>query len=235
MPGSVEEHRVQLTLDASDVVSGAKQAQKAIDGIAQSSDQAGERSEDGLSQLLGPLAQISKQLSQLGRSMVELTGISRQNGVALLDLGNQLTKIGTQAVKTGQETRNVGKALKDTEAEVLDFGAASVRSNERVAQLDQELKNLEQHKKALEQNGLGLGFADYDQTLARMQQIKASLKEYRASLLQPVTAQVNAGEASNLSTQLRQAKANLASLERSGFGLGNDNYDRQYLEVQRLT
>lgn len=228
----VEELKVGMSLDASGVESGAKRAEKALEDVADAAEKSGERSASGISEVSKAVDAASKaliaQIQQISAKLSAVNETVRQNGQAVTDVVGRLSAVNTTAKQAANGTKEVDDAMKA-------LGLSAQVSDRRMAEITEEMQTLADQKRVMESQGYGLGFADYDRIVRRMNELKEVQAEYRRNLSQPMTVNVDTSRVTNLSAQLRQAQEDLKSLAGAGFGFGDANYDAKYQEVLRLT
>ena len=82
-------------------------------------------------------------------------------------------------------------ALAEAENQLLDINHSAETSNQYIVELSHELAALKQRQKELNNAGLGLGFQEYDDTVAKIAGISAQLKDYQKNLQSAGTAGVD--------------------------------------------
>ena len=228
----IEELKVGMSLDASGVESGAQRAEKALEGVADTAEQSGERSASGISEINRAILEASRmvtaQMKEISRQLGTATQSIQQTGQAVSGIGERLTSAGAASKKAAQGTKEVDDAMQA-------LGLSAQISDRRMAEINEEMQTLADQKRVMESQGYGLGFADYDRIIQRMNELKTVQAEYRKGLTQPAIVNVDTSRVTNLSAQLKQAQDDLRSLASAGFGFGDTNYDEQYQEVLRLT
>lgn len=228
----VDELKVGMSLDASGVESGAQRAEKALEGVADTAEKSGERSASGISEINRAILEASRmvaaQMKQISTQLSEANVAIQQNGRAISDITGSIAALNTAGKQAAQGTKGADDAMKA-------LGLSAQISSRRMAMINEEMQTLTDQKRVMENQGYGLGYADYDRIIQRMNELKEVQAEYRRNLTQPTTVNVDTSQVTNLSAQLKQAQQDLKSLANAGFGFGNENYDIQYQEVVRLT
>ncbi len=228
----VDELKVGMSLDASGVESGAQRAEKALEGVADTAEKSGERSASGISEINRAILEASRmvaaQMKQISTQLSEANVAIQQNGRAISDITGSIAALNTAGKQAAQGTKGADDAMKA-------LGLSAQISSRRMAMINEEMQTLTDQKRVMEKQGYGLGYADYDRIIQRMNELKAVQAEYRKGLTQPIMVNVDTSKMDSLSAQLRQAQDDLISLANAGFGFGNENYDIQYQEIVRLT
>ena len=224
----IEELKVGMSLDASGVESGAQRAEKALEGVADTAEQSGERSASGISEINRAILEASRmvtaQMKEISQQLGTATQSIQQTGQVVSGIGERMASAGAASKKAAQGTKEVENAMQA-------LGLSAQVSDRRMAEINEEMQTLADQKRVMESQGYGLGFADYDRIIQRMNELKEVQAEYRRNLTQPATVNVDTSQVTNLSAQLKQAQQDLKSLANVGFGFGDANYDEQYQEA----
>lgn len=134
----------------------------------------------------------------------------------------RLQGLQTEAGATGGRLASAQDKVTELSEELKTIADSATVANEEIVALQKELKQLKTRKSDLESAGVGLGYQEYDQTLARIQEIKTALKEYETQVSNSVNT--SSRKYIELSDSLLELQEKQNSL---GLGFGNrDEYNK---------
>lgn len=111
------------------------------------------------------------------------------------------------------------------------------KADEDIIKLAQNLEKLKERQKELEDAGLGLGYAEYDDNATAIREAEQKLKAYRESLQTKETrksAKVSDSGIADTIRQLQELKARQQALEDAGVGLGHEEYDQNVTAIRKM-
>lgn len=127
-----------------------------------------------------------------------------------------------EAGATGGRLASAQDKVTELSEELKTIADSATVANEEIVALQKELKQLKTRKSDFESAGVGLGYQEYDQTLARIQEIKTALKEYETQVSNSVNT--SSRKYIELSDSLLELQEKQNSL---GLGFGNrDEYNK---------
>lgn len=150
----------------------------------------------------GISAENAQKMQELIQQLAEADAKSDQLKASLSELGLKPT-LADNLIRTAQEMltaeRNVDRlkdSIRQTNEQITqtqadsagarqgleDIGNSARVSSQYIIDLRDELAELNKRKQDLEAAGVGLGFQEYDDTVARIQEINAELKDYQNGL-----------------------------------------------------
>lgn len=120
-------------------------------------------------------------------------------------------------------------------------------SNERIVSLNKELEALKDRQADLTKAGVGAGYQEFDRNAARIAEIRRAIREYQKEMSKPVTpagdlynteaakeAEVSNQHIVDLNRELLELKQKQAALEKSGIGLGHQEYDQNAARIAEI-
>lgn len=114
-----------------------------------------------------------------------------------------------EAGATGGRLASAQDKVTELSEELKTIADSATVANEEIVALQKELKQLKTRKSGLEAAGVGLGYEEYDQLIARIQQVNEALKEYRKKL------QEGGSEENAAAGRLENLRAVMGRLSRS--------------------
>lgn len=120
-------------------------------------------------------------------------------------------------------------------------------SNERIVNLNKELEALKDRQADLTKAGVGAGYQEFDRNAARITEIRRAIREYQKEMSKPVTpagdlynnegakeAEVSNQHIVDLNRELLELKKKQAALEKSGAGLGYQEYEQNAARISEI-
>lgn len=120
-------------------------------------------------------------------------------------------------------------------------------SNEKIVSLNKELKALKDRQTDLTKAGVGAGYQEFDRNAARIMEIKRAIREYQKEMSKPVApaeglynnealrdAEVSNQHIVDLNRELLELKRKQAALEKSGAGLGYQEYEQNASRISEI-
>lgn len=120
-------------------------------------------------------------------------------------------------------------------------------SNEKIVILNKELKALKDRQDDLTKAGVGAGYQEFDRNAARIMEIKRAIREYQKEMSKPVApaeglynnealrdAEVSNQHIVDLNRELLELKRKQAALEKSGAGLGYQEYEQNASRISEI-
>lgn len=120
-------------------------------------------------------------------------------------------------------------------------------SNERIVRLNKELEALKDRQADLTKAGVGAGYQEFDRNAARIMEIKRAIREYQKEMSKPVVpaedlynnealrdAEVSNQHIVDLNRELLELKQKQAALEKSGAGLGYQEYEQNASRISEI-
>lgn len=120
-------------------------------------------------------------------------------------------------------------------------------SNERIVNLNKELEALKDRQADLAKAGVGAGYQEFDRNAARITEIRRAIREYQKEMSKPVTpagdlyntegakeAEVSNQHIVDLNRELLELKKKQAALEKSGAGLGYQEYEQNAARISEI-
>lgn len=121
----------------------------------------------------------------------------------------RLQGLQTEAGATGGRLASAQNAAAQLSERLRDIAGSASVADQHIIDLQKELEQLKARKSDLEAAGVGLGYEEYDQLIARIQQVNEALKEYRKNL------QEGGGEENAAAGRLENLRAVMGRLSRS--------------------
>jgi len=142
--------------------------------------------DDGGLQELADNAHVADEyIDGLNQELVRLKAQKKEMESAGLGLGIQeYDEVVTRIAEINRELKGYKDALTSIpEEDVFEETAESAEiANQHIVELNEELSNLKEKQKELSEQGIGLGFQEYDKNSSRISEITKELKEYQKAL-----------------------------------------------------
>ncbi len=230
--------RIETALDTSGFIAGKRELEASAQNMAQNVSQIGSIAENTGKIISQSFAASSQQIDQQTEKVENLNG-------ELDKLGNQKQEI--KITRWNDDSKNSdygGPIEKDTLVDARSLGyskevADAVDGNlastqDHVNELKQAIEETKAAMKSMEKNGKWWGDEDYDKAAVKLDQLQKAAKDYKSELYSP-TPNANPFGMDTLAGKIREAELELNRLSEAGKGLGDEQYDKAYQKLARLT
>ena len=230
--------RIETALDTSGFIAGKRELEASAQNMAQNVSQIGSIAENTGKIISQSFAASGQQIDQQTEKVENLNG-------ELDKLGNQKQEI--KITRWNDDSKNSdygGPIEKDTLVDARSLGyskeiADAVDGNlastqDHVNELRQAIEETKASMKSMEKDGKWWGDEDYDKAAVKLDQLQKAAKDYKSELYSP-TPNANPFGMDTLAGKIREAELELNRLSEAGKGLGDEQYDKAYQKLARLT
>lgn len=230
--------RIETALDTSGFIAGKRELEASAQNMAQNVSQIGSIAENTGKIISQSFAASGQQIDQQTEKVENLNG-------ELDKLGNQKQEI--KITRWNDDSKNSdygGPIEKDTLVDARSLGyskevADAVDGNlastqDHVNELKQAIEETKAAMKSMEKDGKWWGDEDYDKAAVKLDQLQKAAKDYKSELYSPAP-NANPFGMDTLAGKIREAELELNRLSEAGKGLGDEQYDRAYQKLARLT
>lgn len=230
--------RIETALDTSGFIAGKRELEASAQNMAQNVSQIGSIAENTGKIISQSFAASGQQIDQQTEKVENLNG-------ELDKLGNQKQEI--KITRWNDDSKNSdygGPIEKDTLVDARSLGyskevADAVDGNlastqDHVNELKQAIEETKAAMKSMEKDGKWWGDEDYDKAAVKLDQLQKAAKDYKSELYSP-TPNANPFGMDTLAGKIREAELELNRLSEAGKGLGDEQYDKAYQKLARLT
>ena len=230
--------RIETALDTSGFIAGKRELEASAQNMAQNVSQIGSIVENTGKIISQSFAASGQQIDQQTEKVENLNG-------ELDKLGNQKQEI--KITRWNDDSKNSdygGPIEKDTLVDARSLGyskevADAVDGNlastqDHVNELKQAIEETKAAMKSMEKDGKWWGDEDYDKAAVKLDQLQKAAKDYKSELYSP-TPNANPFGMDTLAGKIREAELELNRLSEAGKGLGDEQYDKAYQKLARLT
>lgn len=162
-----------------------------------------------------------KEISKFDPSDISGLVISRPDSP--IDDAGEITKEESQAME--ERTREYRKAAKER-------ADAYNTEKEKVNELKKAYDDAQKALKSLELQGKYTGDKEWEDAYFNLEKIKKEINDTKKDILSPLK---NPFDLVSLSGKIKKTEQDLKDLEKSGHGLGTEDYDRTYSKLVALT
>lgn len=230
--------RIETALDTSGFIAGKRELEASAQSMAQNVSQIGSIAENTGKIISQSFAASGQQIDQQTEKVENLNG-------ELDKMGNQKQEI--KITRWNDDSKNSdygGPIEKDTLVDARSLGyskeiADAVDGNlastqDHVNELRQAIEETKAAMKSMEKDGKWWGDEDYDKAAVKLDQLQKAAKDYKSELYSP-TPNANPFGMDTLAGKIREAELELNRLSEAGKGLGDEQYDKAYQKLARLT
>lgn len=229
--------RIETALDTSGFIAGKRELEASAQKMAQNVSQIGSIAESAgktvaqsfaasgqqIDQQTQKIQGLNSELDKLGSQKQEIK-ITRWNDSANSDYGGPIEK------DTTVDSRYMGYSKEVADA--IDGNLANTQ--EHVNELKQAIEETKASMKSMEKDGKWWGDEDYDKAAVKLDQLQKAAKDYKSELYSPAP-NANPFGMDTLAGKIREAELELNRLSEAGKGLGDEQYDKAYQKLARLT
>ena len=229
--------RIETALDTSGFIAGKRELEASAQKMAQNVSQLGSIAEatgktvaqsfaasgQQIDQQTEKVQSLNGELDKLGNQKQEIK-ITRWNDSANSDYGGPIEK------DTTVDSRYMGYSKEVADA--IDGNLANTQ--EHVNELKQAIEETKASMKSMEKDGKWWGDEDYDKAAVKLDQLQKAAKDYKSELYSPAP-NANPFGMDTLAGKIREAELELNRLSEAGKGLGDEQYDKAYQKLARLT
>ncbi len=229
--------RIETALDTSGFIAGKRELEASAQKMAQNVSQLGSIAESAGKTVAQSFAASGQQIDQQTEKVQSLNGeldklgnqkqeikITRWNDSANSDYGGPIEK------DTTVDSRYMGYSKEVADA--IDGNLANTQ--EHVNELKQAIEETKASMKSMEKDGKWWGDEDYDKAAVKLDQLQKAAKDYKSELYSPAP-NANPFGMDTLAGKIREAELELNRLSEAGKGLGDEQYDKAYQKLARLT
>lgn len=190
-----------------------------------------------MQELIQQLAEADAKSDQLKASLAEL-GLKPTLADNLMRTAQDMVTAQQNIDRLKEAIRQTNEQLSQTQndasgaSEALrDIGESAKVSNQHIIDLREDLEELNQRKQDLEAAGVGLGFQEYDNTVAKIQEITNELKKYEARVKNPAI-----GAVESYAKLRSELEATIEAQNRLGLALGaGEQFNELDSQINNIT
>lgn len=229
--------RIETALDTSGFIAGKRELEASAQKMAQNVSQLGSIAESAGKTVAQSFAASGQQIDQQTQ---KVQGLNSE----LDKLGSQKQEIKITRWNDSANSNYDGPIEKDTTvdsrymgyskevADAIDGNLANTQ--EHVNELKQAIEETKASMKSMEKDGKWWGDEDYDKAAVKLDQLQKAAKDYKSELYSPAP-NANPFGMDTLAGKIREAELELNRLSEAGKGLGDEQYDKAYQKLARLT